>query len=262
MNIYLISLVDTNLSEKMTLLSGIAGIRSAFYYNEYGRIFSLSKKLVESFIQFIKRTAFFPDSKILNFYRRGMELDYEPEHPVAEHDPLSLPLHRFVHHLSFDPDTEYQIFPVHLHYTTAAELRMLTGMGIMNDGMVSRVVLHELGIPKQKINFGPQRLHYLQQVVESYEPGADDSLEKLMRHFQVSESRFRQDCKEFFGCTFIQFYSKMKLMYVLDDLFFSRLNLKEIAYRNGFSGYNAMYKAFNRNYGIRIADIPRFSYAL
>lgn len=261
MNIYIISVIDKKLSDAMTLMSSISGVCSTFYFGEHGQISRMTGKLIEFYITFFRQTGFLPRDTSYSYYRGNLQLEIDRKLPAEDNDSFSQAIIEFIWHHSYRDDELYEVFPVHLHYSTPAELRLVTGLGLSNGSPAVKLVLHELSIPKQLISFRSHRLNYLHQVIEAIEHSNESSIEALIDRLGVSNSQFTHDCKELLGSTFKQHYNKMKLINVLDDILFSRLTLKEIAYNKGFADYNAMYKGFKRTYGISLTDIPRFSFA-
>ena len=259
MNIHLISIIDKTIEEGMKKLLLPLGETFSFYYKEDGQLVLLADKLVEFYLLFFQHIGFLTIDFAYSKPTVVMDIHIKNTTGLAEN-----PLHRRLRNLLeiIIPKTQQQetlLLPVHLHYGLPYEVFLVTGFSVIESGNHKiKSMLHELGIPRKSLQSPPPHLQYVKEAVEKFGRAEFTSIHKLARQYNKSYNQFQRDCKEFFGDTFYQFYNKKKMLKVVDDILFSRLSLKEIAWKNSFADYNSMYKLFRKYTRLSLMAIPRF----
>jgi len=263
MNIFLISLVDTKIKEAMIKFSQLSRVQSAFYYNQNSEPIIHIKKIIDFYISFFKQVGFLPNE--YDYYTRKILTEVDID--IGSDTKYATLFRRIVNLLrtkAFSPySIQDQIFPIHIHYSTKTEIFLVTGIAVIEDeNPVIRLALREYVIPRNIIQLTTHNLQYLQSVLEEYNPEQHTSIRELAMYYNKSYNRFQKDCKDYFGDTFYQFYTKVKMTVAIDDILFSKFSLKEIAYKNNFTDYNNMYKVFKKHYTFPLVNIPRFLYEI
>lgn len=258
MNFYLVFYIDKILEEAMVRFAKSLK-HSMFYYDHNGFIFLLTKKMIGFYERFFKQIGFLTGG--YGYYKSelltGISLD---DKDILESDRLLKRLVSIDGLLNIElPIKKDKLLAVHIHYSTKTEIHLVTGMAVLEKGTATvRFVLHELGIPKHFLKPTPQHLKYLNKVMENYTAGDQESVKELLKPLDRNYNQFQKDCKAYYGGTFYEFYTKKRMVNVVGDIMFSQLTLKEVAYNNGFSSYDTMYKSFAKYDGLVLADIPRF----
>lgn len=259
MNIFLISLIDKKIRDAMIKFSQLPRVQSAFYYNQNNQPITHIKTIIDFYISFFKQVSFLPSEQ--DYYTRKIvpeiEIDIGSD---TKYDTLFRRIVNLLKSKAFSPySIQDQIFPVHTHYSTKTEIFLVTGIAMIEDeNPVIRLALHEYGIPRNIIQLSTRNLQYLQSVLEEYNPEQYTSIRELAIYYNKSYNQFQKDCKDYFGDTFYQFYTKVKMTGVIEDIMFSKLSLKEIAHKNNFTDYNNMYKVFKKHCAFSLVNIPRF----
>lgn len=259
MNFYLVFYIDKILEEAMVRFAKSLK-HSMFYYDHNGFIFLYTKKMIGFYETFFKQIGFLPSG--YSYYKSELLTEISmDDQDILESDRL---LKRLVSILDFKglqfSMSKDSVFPVHVHCSTKKEIRLVTGMAILERRSTTvRFVLHELCIPKHLIKPTPRYLKYLDKLLEHYTNSEKKSINELLQLIDRNYNQFQKDCKAYFGDTFYQFYIKKKMIDAVGDIMFSELSLKEIAHRNDFLDYNNMYKVFKKYEALPLVDIPRFS---
>lgn len=258
MNFYLVFYIDKILEEAMVRFAKSLK-HSMFYYEHNGFILRYTKRMIGFYETFFKQIGFL--ARGYSYYKSELLTEISlDDKDILEFDRLLKRLVSIDGLLNIElPIIKNRLLAVHVHYSTKTEIHLVTGMAILERGSATvRFVLHELGIPKHLLKPTPQHLKYLNKVLEQYTAGDQKSVKDLLEHLDRNYNQFQKDCKAYYGGTFYEFYTKKRMVNVVGDIMFSHLTLKEIAYNNGFSSYDTMYKSFAKYDGLVLADIPRF----
>ncbi|MCX2680741.1 AraC family transcriptional regulator [Galbibacter sp. EGI 63066] len=259
MNFYLISLIDRILEEAMIKFSKFPRGQSAFYYDQDEFLLRHTRKIVDFYMMFFSEIDFL--SVDYDYYKSELLQEVNLENKeFPESDILLKRLTTFPKIKRIElPFIKDEILPVHLHCSTKSEILLIMGIVVLEKGDINaRFILHKVGVPRSLIKPAPRHLQYLHKVLERYESNKQMSMDKLLRYFDKNYNQFQRDCKHYFGDTFYQFYTKKRMIDGVGDILFSKLSLKEIAYKNSFSDYNSMYKVFKKYDNLTLVNIPRF----
>lgn len=258
MNFYLISLIDNTLEEAMVRFSKFPKEQSAFYFDQDKFLLRHTRKIVDFYLMFFKQTGFL--SVDHNYYKTQWLKEINLKKELLEPNRFfkKLAAFRKIRNIKV-PFLNDEILPVHLHYSSRSEIVLVMGIAVLEkENINTRFILHKLGVPKNRIKSTPRHLQYLHKVMERYPNSKQKPMDELLRDFDKNYNQFQKDCKRYFGNTFYQFYTKKRMINVVGDILFSRLSLKEIAHKNGFTDYNSMYKIFKKYDSLSLANIPRF----
>lgn len=83
------------------------------------------------------------------------------------------------------------------------------------------------------------------------------TIRKLSSTWGIADYKLRQGFKMYYGRSIYQFYQEERLKKGYHLIISTRLQLKEIAYRCGFSAYINFYKAFKKTYGHAPSELLR-----
>lgn len=90
-------------------------------------------------------------------------------------------------------------------------------------------------------------------LIENDEINIKEFITSAGKNYRNTLSEF----KSIYGTTFHKFLIKMKIIDATKDILFTDLSLKEIAYKNNFPNYRAMYMAFHKMHNFPFDRIPR-----
>ncbi|EJL74421.1 helix-turn-helix domain-containing protein [Chryseobacterium populi] len=154
---------------------------------------------------------------------------------------------------------ENTVIPIYQHYNSPSEFMLLTGISIIDNETATAVsLLHQLGMPVSMVEFSTYRPVYLTHLLETYKKNINLSPKRLATQYGKSYKQVQMDSKLYFGTTLYDFILKLKMLDAIDDLMFTDLTLKEIAFQNNFTDYSSMYRLFNKLYNFPLQQIPRF----
>ncbi|WP_312299169.1 hypothetical protein [Chryseobacterium sp.] len=261
MHIYQLAIIDQKLKEAMAKFSLLPVHTSIFDAALFEQLLDDSRVLIKTYISLLKSIEILPEEN--HYYKRhflikhtvfGTEADGSiyPDYLTAIQN-LVLP------HLVSDSPDNRQIFPIHIHFTTSTEVYLFSGIGLYKeDESIVYSLLHEMSMPVNYISYASHaKCNYLLNIFYAEEYNERQSIHTLYPRYNISYRQFRKDCKICLGTTFYNFYMKMKMLDVLDDIMLTNLSLKEIAHKNNFSSYIAMHQLFKRKYNFPLYIIPR-----
>lgn len=261
MHIYQLAIIDQKLKEAMAKFSLLPVHTSIFDAALFEQLLDDSRVLIKTYISLLKSLQILPKE---NHYYKGHSLI---KHTVngaeadgtIDPDYLTVIQNLVLPHLVGNSSDKKQIFPIHIHFTTSTEVYLFSGIGLYKQDE-SRVysLLHEMSMPVNYISYASHaKCNYLLSIFYTEEYNERQSIHTLYPRYNISYLQFRKDCKICLGTTFYNFYMKMKMLDVLDDIMLTNLSLKEIAHKNNFSSYIAMHQLFKRKYNFPLYIIPR-----
>ncbi|MBT2621261.1 helix-turn-helix domain-containing protein [Chryseobacterium sp. ISL-6] len=261
MHIYQLTIIDKKLKEAIAKFSLLPINTSIFDAGLFEQLLHDSRVLIKTYISLLKLLQILPEQNqyykghfLIKHTATGVEADGEihPDYLTAIQN-LVLP-----HLLSRTSDRK-QILPIHIHFTTSKEVYLFSGISLLKqDESTMYSLLHEMSMPINHISYtSHSRCNYLLSIIYAIEYNERQSIHNLYPIYNISYRQFRKDCKICLGTTFHNFYIKMKMLDVLNDIMLTNLSLKEIAHKNNFSSYIAMYQLFKRKYNFPLNIIPR-----
>lgn len=261
MHIYQLTIIDQKLKEAMAKFSLLPINTSIFDAGLFEQLLHDSKGLIKTYISLLKSIQILPEQNqyykghfLIKHTVNGAEAD-EAIHP----DYLTAIQNLVLPHLFGDSSDNPQIFPIHIHFTTSIEVYLFSGICLYKqDESIVYSLLHEMSMPVNYISYTSHaKCNYLLTIFYTEEYNERQSIHNLYPRYNVSYRQFRKDCKICLGTTFYNFFIKLKMLDVLDDITLTNLSLKEIAHKNNFSSYIAMHQLFKRKYNFPLHIIPR-----
>ncbi|MBO9676356.1 MAG: hypothetical protein J7577_23140 [Sphingobacteriaceae bacterium] len=252
MNIYLLSLLNHSIGDAMVRFSQLPVKSSLLSSNHLEKLAKLTKQILDSYMIFFKRVSIASDDYHYNDQKIVKQFDFL----TLEEKSLDELERKLLEIVSLK--AEIQIIPVNIHLKEFEQLKLFSGFGIL-DGANHLITfyIYELTIAESSIKYTPNRLRYLDELLNSYQLSEEKSLRILASNFAINYNQFQKDCKEYFGDTFYQFINKTKMLGALVDQLFTNYSFKEIAARNGFSVYNNMHFLFRKKYRLPLELFPR-----
>lgn len=247
MNLFLISLLDTMVERNIELFCRMDFVKSAIYLSNLNELSMRLQAVADFYYKFLHQIGFLPIGVFKVDYIPNLETD------IADHR-----LQKILAEIDKDHQKNYDILPVHRHYSDQDTVHLVAGIMKMEDSSITFLHLVDLHIPKNLIKMTPSTISYLREILESYGTNSRQSLRDLVRVSGHNYNQFQKDCRTFFGDTFYSFIQKKKIMDAVDDIIFTSLSFKEIAFKNRFVDYPNMYKTFSK-YGIALPSIPRLA---
>ncbi|OCA76369.1 hypothetical protein BBI01_06660 [Chryseobacterium artocarpi] len=256
MNIHILSLLNDMAEQTMYNFSRLPFVKSAIYADNLQLLSVQIKRLAEFYVTFFQTLEFLPFD--MTFYKRSLLGTYEYYDEIKHSDPMIKEvLNSYPHKELLEMKS---IAPIHIRYTDENNLYLVSGLSWIENRKKVQLQLNEFFLPKDLIITPPQHLSYLIDVLQDYDPAEYPKIQDMTVARGLYYNQFIRDCKSFFGDTFYAFFTKLKMIEAVNDIIFTRMPLKEIAFRNKFTNYAKMYKTFVR-YGVNIAEIPRLLYS-
>lgn len=247
MNLFLISLLDTMVERNIELFIRMNFVKSALYLSDLHQLSSHLQALAEFYFKFLQQINLLPAGVFKIDYMADLE-----EGKPATVDPR---ITKILSSLNVKDKTGESIIPVHLRFSDPEHVHLVAGIMKFENGKITFVNLVDLHIPKNIITTG---LSYIREIFELYRAENQQSVKDFIKVKGYCYNQFQKDCKTFFGDTFYSFIQKKKIMDAVDDIIFTSLSFKEIAFKNRFVDYPNMYKTFSK-YGIPLPSVPRLA---
>lgn len=263
MHVQLVAILDKKLEDSAVKFSKLPFQTTIFNSNQYANILNNNAVMLKYRIAFLNAINLIPEYD--GYYKQEIliyhDLDRFRCRPDRIIDDLALKAiqQTIVDHLTRSEDQKNTVIPIYQHYNSSAELLLLTGVSIIDKESSTAIsLLHQLSMPVTMIEFNVYKPEYLTQLLNTYQNNTDLSLPKLATMFGKSYKQVQKDSKLYFGTTVHNFVLKLKMLDTIDDLMFTDLSLKEIAFKNNFADYSSMYKLFNKQHNFPLQQIPRF----
>lgn len=224
-------------------------------------VYSQTEAIIRQYLRLFQALGFLDRST--QYYRDGFLITYgqdgEPPMLDGERAVTVAEIMQAYERVAASASPGRLFLPVVIHQVSTTELRIF--MGVVNDGPEGRtvtVVAHTTVFPPPAASVGNNRYGYLLRLVEAYDSD-EGSLETFVSSRGLSYRQIQKDSTAFFGTSFYRHYLKLRMIPVLEDLLLSTLTYKEIAYKNGFSGYSQLYTLFHTTWRFHFKDIPRIA---
>ncbi|MGK6342531.1 hypothetical protein ACMGDK_09845 [Chryseobacterium sp. DT-3] len=260
MNTYLLSQVERTVKDAIGEFAKLPWVSPGFHTNQIDVIQLQLNKLMDYYIEFFQKTGFLPkdldsQKKSCVIVRRIKDFKKPKDDEILS--GLSFVMEEIANNL------KNRIFPIHHQYSKTSNFALLTGIAATDPyGENITFMLHEFAIPKILLNIIPGDFDYIQKFLELYDTKANKSLKDFVTSFNRNYKQFQKDCKVYLEDTFYQFYMKLKMIGANQDILFSDMTMKEVAYRNQFGDYLNLYRLFNQHYKISLDEVPRFKQIL
>jgi len=253
MNLHLISLLDCLAQQNIALFCKLDIIRLAVFRTDSAQVSMLLTKIAEFYLKFFQQIQFLPIGVDMKDYCGCY--DFSAGHDV--YDRTIREVINYIHRQELG--NEDDPIPVYIRYSDKTNIYMTCGIcWFENEGTEIRVILVRLEIHKQLVGMSPEDLSYLRELMNRYNTKDIMTLSEFVNATGYNYRQFQRDSKAYFGAPFYKFLLKMRMVQAASDIVFSKFSLKEIAFKNEFSDYNAMYKTFKR-YQIIVTEIPRIA---
>lgn len=256
MNTYLLSWVENTVKDAIVEFSNLPWVCPALHIVQIDHLKNQLNKLMEYYLMFFQKTGFLP--KELQLRKHSFILKKHIDEILSDtNNELYVSLSLLINQVS--PDLKTRIIPVHLQYIKNSNFTLITGIGATNPlGEIITFMLHEFSIPRKVIDIIPRDLCYIQNLLEDYSQGTQQSLKDFVVSFNKNYKQFQKDCKIYLEDSFYQFFMKLKMIGVNKDIIFTEQSFKEVAYNNQLGDYLNLYRLFNLRYQIPLTEIPRF----
>lgn len=125
-------------------------------------------------------------------------------------------------------------------------MMLLSGITICEEstGKVISLV-HQTGIPLSFIGFKSFKSNHLIPLLDFYERNPNVSVRQLASKYGRSYKKLQKEYRQYFGTTFHSFFLKLRMLDVLNDVMFTGLSLKGIAFKNDFSEYSFRFISYS-----------------
>lgn len=262
MKTYHLDLLQKNLKkalEHYCLLCDFSAERQ-YFSNEI--ILSQTKEIVQQYIRLFqtlnfldRQTEYYHHGFIFTYQETGEEITASGEYKEI----IKLLLEAY-QHIAESALKDRFFLPIHVQQINSEEIQIFIGVVTKEQRKYTiSVVAHKTVYPSPPTSIGNDRYHYLVELLETYEPEENGSLESFVNSKGLSYVKIRKDSKALFGSPFYHHYLKTKMITVLEDLLLSTLSYKEIANKNGFTSYYRLYKLFHKIYDFPFHLVPRIS---
>lgn len=262
MNTYHLDLLVKHLKNALQRYCELCDLSPERKYITDETLLSQTKEIVQQYIGLFQALHFLDRQTI--YYHKGFIFTYEeiegqmiPNEESAEIIKLLTDASRRV---TASVSKDRFFLPIHVQQISAEEIQIFIGVVTKNQHHYTiSIVTHHTVYPKPPASIGNNRYRYLVQMLEMYDPDESATLKDFVTSKGLSYRQFRKDSASFFESSFYQHYLKIKMIPVLEDLLLTTLTYKEIAYKNGFSGYSRLYALFHTTYRFPFHDIPRIA---
>jgi AraC-like DNA-binding protein len=260
MHILLITILDRQLEEAVRRFGVLPYHTSILNYNLYDQILLHGKIFLLTYTRFLQTVGLVPQG-FSGCYKRQFVipesntslLDQEPGLDEETREAVRFAIQNGSH------QSKSRAIPVYHRYKNSTEMMLISGMTILDQNTGKSVsLLHQTGIPLSLVQFTSYKSGYLIPLLEQYERNPNLSVRQLASKSGRSYKQLQKECKLYFGTTFHSFFLKLRMLHVINDVMFTGLSLKEIAFKNDFSDYSNMYRRFTKQYQFSIQQVPRF----
>jgi AraC-like DNA-binding protein len=261
MNVYHLDLLQHHLKQALERYCALCNSSPEREFLSGGDVFSQTGTIIRQYLRLFQALHFLDSGT--EYYRDGFIITYSKEEPSpmpggAQATDVQEMTKAYRRAAASAVAGSY-FLPVLIHQASAAEFRIL--LGVVNDTPESRtltLVAHTTVYPPPAASVGNNRYSYLLRLIGDYDP-EEGALETFLRDRGLSYRQIQKDSTAFFGASFYRHYLKLRMIRVLEDLLLSTLTYKEIAYKNGFSGYRRLYTLFHATYRFPLQNIPRIA---
>ncbi|WP_295677698.1 hypothetical protein [Epilithonimonas vandammei] len=237
MNIGILKIADDKIEEAFNLFSELPFEDSVYSLLLLKKIMEESREMLSFYIDFFK--TIFPDFLI--------NLQSSNYYSNEEKIPFSLKS-------SFQKDYTRFLQVVRTLHVSKQKLTFQIGFKI--DHIDNPVyLLHTVILTTQNIDFKNHRFKYLNKILVQ---ALNEETFSIKNESEINYRQFLKDSKDYYGSSHQAFVLKMKMVNAIRDIMFTNLTLKEIAFKNNFSSYIAMYNAFHKTNFLNLSKIPRY----
>lgn len=261
MNVYHLDLLQHHLKQALERYCALCNSSPEREFLSGGDVFSQTGTIIRQYLRLFQALHFLDSGT--DYYRDGFVVTYGKEDPPPKSgDDQAKTVQEMTEayrRVAASAVSGSYFLPVLIHQVSAAEFRIL--LGVVNDGPESRtltLVAHTTVYPPPSASVGNNRYAYLLRLIEAYDPD-EGALETFVSSQGLSYRQIQKDSTAFFGTSFYRHYLKLRMIPVLEDLLLTTLSYKEIAYKNGFSGYRRLYSLFHTTYRFPLHHIPRIA---
>ena len=252
MNLHVLSQLDSIVEQTMCNFSKFYMVKSALNLDEDHQIAQQIKIISDFYLKFLHDISFIPAH--IKFLRRTVVGFYDLKEDIDHSDPMIA--HAIAYLGRFQLTENCVAVPVHARYGNSSDMMLCTGLGWMEDRSKILLILIELAFPKDKTSSVRENLSYVSDILKKYEFGSQKPLREFLKSEGYNYNQFQRDCRIYLGDTFYRYILKLKMIDALQDIVFTDLSFKEVAFKNKFADYTNMYKTF-RNFKVHLTDIPR-----
>lgn len=247
MNLYIIALLESLIQENLSTFSLLNFVKSAIYLCDVQKLSLKFEGLAVFYFDFLQKINFLPEECFQEFIFGPFDLK-DSSHEITIQQVFSK--------IKLSDTALSDAMPVDLHYMDEEYIHFVSGLVRFEKEDLGYYLLIDLKIFKGAIKAIPHSAHYVIEFIKSYDYSEKKPLRELIRAKGFNYNQFQKDCKLCFGDTFYSFLLKLKMLSAVNDIVFSTISLKEIAFKNHFLDYGNMYKTFVR-YGVNPTQIPR-----
>lgn len=260
MHILLTAILDRKVHEAVRRFSALPFQTAISSHSVYEQILLLARIFLMTYIDFLQTAELIP-KEFSGYYKRQLVItdyntaliDQDPEIDKETREAVRQVLGDTASH-----NLAHKI-PIFYRYNTSSEMLLICGITLREQSTAKTVsLLHQTGIPVSFIEFKSYKSNYLIPLLDEYEKNPNISVRQLASKSGRSYKQLQKECRMYFGTTFYSFFLKLRMLDVLNDLMFTDLSLKEIAFKNDFSDYSNMYRRFNKQYLFPLQQVPRF----
>jgi len=248
MNVYIISLLDAMAAQNITIFCNLNFVKSAVFFSDFRELSKQLKSVADFYYRFLTKVEFLPMQSLMMEHIGNFDFT-----DLSKYNPT---VTQVFSKLNQQGIALNDILPIHLRYTDECNMHLVTGVAYVGNHKDGFLHLLDLSLSKNLIKNFPYSVTYVREMLESYQRADKTSIKDFVNDQGYCYNQFLRDCKIYFGDTFYSFILKLKMMDAIGDIIFTRLSLKEIAFKNKFLDYSNMYKTFVR-YGLTLNDVPR-----
>ncbi|SEW24370.1 Helix-turn-helix domain-containing protein [Chryseobacterium wanjuense] len=262
MHVQLVTILDSKLEEVIRKFARMPFQLSAANFSIAAQILEHSSLMLKNYIDLLIALRLLPEKH--EYYKQQIHIththskihlvsgDINEKILIAIKDRVTLMLHKYSEH-ELNP-----VISIYQHYNSPDELILVTGLSIIDKKASTAIsLLHQLSLPVNLFEFNTYRPVYLIELLKSYQKDTNLSVHRLAAQYGKSYKQVQKDSKSYFGSTLYSFILKLKMLDTVEDIMFTDLSLKEIAYKNDFADYGSMYRLF-KQYRFSLKQIPRF----
>lgn len=262
MTTYHLDLLEKYLSRAMELYCELCESSTERKYLSNETLLLQTREIIHQYLSLFQ-TLHFLDKETV-YYRKGFVFTYrdgQAEEPVPPDFSaiIKLVTESYERRRGALPQSRF-FLPIHVQQVDTDEIQIFI-CTVTKEEQHYRIsiVVHETAFPKPPASIANNRYRYLIKLMDTYEADENGSLEQFVNSHGLSYRQVQSDSRKLFGSTFYHHYLKIKMIPALEDLLFSTLSYKQIAYKNGFSSYHQLYTQFHKTYRFPFYTVPRLA---
>ncbi|MDR2270438.1 MAG: helix-turn-helix domain-containing protein [Sphingobacterium sp.] len=250
MNFYIVSLLDAMAEQNLSIFCDLNFVKSAGLFSDLHEISKRFKIITDFYFSFLKKLDYLPSRAVIS--------DHFGYYDFTDVNGYNRAVNEVFRNLNHKGIVFKDVLPVQVRYTDKDNMHLVVGLCRIENIKKSFLHIVDLSLPKDGIKNIPSEVTYVKEILDEYVHHEKQTLRAFIEEKGFNYNLFQRHCKICFGDSFYSFWLKAKMIEAVEDIVFTTMSLKQVAFKNKFLDYQNMYKAFIRH-GVGLTTIPRLA---